>query len=138
MIGRISLAYFAGLLFAIAAHAQSFDGVYRGQITTTVCASPERGPKGRACAVGNSLPTEFRVQNSVIRVKNRGNEWSAPVRSDGSFDIRGRFHSLVGQGGLVNQQWQGVIKGSRIDGTQTATGRGGHQQHTFTATRQAR
>ena len=115
-------ALVALLVFA-STYADSLDGVYKGTKEYPTDSPDWCTPK--------SIPLTFHVSGSVITLTTRrsgGQSFSAPVANDGSFKIISYHYLGAGRpSGRVDQEWAGVIKGSRIEGIYNGgSARSGH------------
>ena len=120
-------ALVALLVFA-STYADSLDGVYKGTKEYPADSPDWCAPK--------SIPIEFRVTGSVITktITRAGQPFSAPIASDGSFKIISYYYR--GPANVrVDQEWAGVIKGSRLEGTYNGGGRGRYCTGAFSASK---
>lgn len=127
MLLRIPVLVIGGLLVLGSAYADSIDGFYKGTKEYPADSPDWCSPK--------SIPLTFRVSGSVITLTTRrsgGQSFSAPIANDGTFKIISYYyHGSV----RVDQEWAGVIKGSRLEGTYNGGGRGRYCTGPFLASK---
>jgi hypothetical protein len=135
MSHKFRLTLWVGMLAATAAHAQSFDGLYRGTIRTDLIISAGAmgtfGTTTTCTAEGTTSAIEFRVRSSTITVASRAEQQSGAVQSDGSFKITGQSGS--GSGKPIFLEWAGTIRSREIKGTHSTSGPGGQCRASFSA-----
>jgi hypothetical protein len=133
----IFLALISVLLAADDAHAQSFDGIYRGSRKTTKMAPYVPGILLECNTVGQNNPLEFRVTGSAIALRYLDFELNAngQVAKDGSFRILGLYPVRGVPNKRVSGAWTGKIDGGRISGKLHAVSSSGECFGEFSARR---
>jgi hypothetical protein len=121
---------------AVAAHAQSFDGVYKGMSTLTKIT--RIGPQEPNCPpVGHKMPVVFKVARQTITGINPENNKtsSGKVAADGTFKITYTAGFWGGGPGSGRNPvtWSGRILGTQIEGAFVVTAPSGQCSGTITA-----
>jgi hypothetical protein len=121
-------AGFTLFFFAIAttAYAQTPDGVYKGSVLITRLDAVGPNPQ-LTCQVGKAQPIEFRVSAGTLTLTSyrAQRSFSGPVAADGSFRVSGYFSPAGVRTKVQQQEWTGMVKGSRVTGNYIGSGPNG-------------
>jgi len=126
MLRELGVTAALSLLLAAAAHAQAFDGVYRGAGTLTKV-PPSATAAGNCPSVGYKASVVFTIAGQSITAVYLDRTASGRVNADGSFTI----HYTAGywgggpSSGATPVTWSGRVRGSRIEGTYVVRAPGG-------------
>jgi hypothetical protein len=118
---RIVIGVLLSAALTTVAHAQSFDGVYKGTRKITKDLAYVTGTRTECQAVGRNYPVEFHVAGSTITMRylDYAHQVSGTIAGDGSFKLEGLYTQHIGSAGAGRPTgtWTGRIVGSRLSGT---------------------
>jgi adhesin HecA-like repeat protein len=133
MFAKAAIGMMAGAAAVAPAHAQTFDGTYKGAFI--VQKRVASGAANTECPrIGGRFPITIKVTGGTVSLTNPFATYFGTIDAGGGLQIRGSRLARTG-GGQISARYDGTICGKTASGSSVATGLDGECQGKFKARR---